>query len=512
MKKNKTHLTKKKFNFFLETSRVGLFLSIILLYSFTSLSGQRPFVTVWNTNINNDNSKHIRFITEGSFLYSYVNVNDSSISSVGQSTGGDVIIDFPQTGNYRLSIVPSSQFRFNSKVTVYDDPEAKKLISVSQWGDINWKPNLSQMFWYCTNLNIDATDIPDFQNVTNMYSMFAECSKLKTVSGINNWNVGNVTNMSYMFFKNSLFNQSFSNWNVSNVTNMEAMFSFASTFNQPIGSWNVSKVTNMRGMFRDTSSFNQPLENWNVENVVDMYVMFYNAQSFNQSLQNWNVSKVTNMGGMFVNSKKFNQPVGSWNVSNVTTMEHMFSGATAFNQDLGNWNLKSINLISNSDGFNSLHNFFDSSGMDCQNYMKTLKGWSENVNTPNNLNFGVGGVRYGLDGKTYRDLLINSKGWNIVGDLYSTICNSSLAITDISKDVIQIYPNPFTDKFTINFKNINSKNVTVKIYNSTGILVSDRKYISSKAIEVIGNHLPVGTYNVTISFDKTFKSFKLIRQ
>ena len=511
MKKNKTHFTKKNFNFFLKRSRVGLFLFIIFLSSFTSLSGQRPFVTVWNTNINNDNSKHIRFITEGSFLYSYVNVNDSSISSVGQSTGGDVIIDFPQTGNYRLSIVPSSQFRFNSKVTVYDDPEAKKLTSVSQWGDINWKPNLSQMFWYCTNLNIDATDIPDFQNVTNMYSMFAECSNLKTVSGINNWNVGNVTNMSYMFFKNSLFNQSVTNWNVSNVTNMEAMFSFASTFNQPIGSWNVSKATTMRGMFRDTSSFNQPLESWNVGNVVDMYVMFYNAQLFNQSLQNWNVGKVTNMGGMFVNAKKFNHPIGNWNLSNVTTMEHMFSGATLFNQDLGNWNLKSINLISNSDGFNSLHNFFDSSGMDCQNYMKTLKGWSENKNTPNNLNLGAGGVRYGLDGKTYRDLFVNTKGWNITGDSYSINCNSSLAVSNVSKDEVQIYPNPFRDKFTIDFKNIKSKNVTFKIYSSSGILVSDKQYISSKDVEIMGDNLPVGVYTIILSFDNTSKSYRLIK-
>ncbi|RZJ79245.1 MAG: BspA family leucine-rich repeat surface protein, partial [Chryseobacterium sp.] len=395
-----------------------LFLFIIFLSSFTSLSGQRPFVTVWNTNINNDNSKQIRFITEGSFLYSYLNVNNSSISGVGQSEGGDITIDFPQSGNYRLSIVPSSQFYFNSRVNIPNDPEAKKLISVSQWGDVNWHPDLSSMFRSCTNLNIDATDIPDFHNVTNMSSMFAECSNLKTIGSINNWNVQNVTNMSYMFFNCSLFNQPVGNWNVSNVTNMDYLFGFASTFNQSLSNWNVSKVTKMRGMFRDTDIFNQPIENWNVGNVVDMYTMFYNAQSFNQSLQNWNVGKVTNMGGMFVNAKKFNQPIGNWNVSNVTTMEHMFSGALVFNQDLGNWNLKSVNLISNSDGFNSLHNFFDSSGVDCQNYMKTLKGWSENTNTPNNLNFGAGGVRYGLKGKTYRDLFVNTKGWNIVGDLY----------------------------------------------------------------------------------------------
>jgi len=149
----------------------------------------------------------------------------------------------------------------------------------------------------------------------------------------------------------------------------------------------------MRGMFRHAVSFNQPLESWNVGNITDIYAMFYNAQSFNQSLQSWNVAKVTNMGGMFVNSKKFNQPVGNWNVSNVKIMEHIFSGATVFNQDLGKWNLKSINLLSNSDDFNSLNNFLDSSRMDCQNYMKTLKRWSENINTPNNLNLVVGVVR-----------------------------------------------------------------------------------------------------------------------
>jgi len=121
-----------------------------------------------------------------------------------------------------LNIVTNSQFKFNSKVTISNDHEAKKLISVTQW--CNWNSDMSQMFWYCTNLNIAATDIPNFQNVTHMSSMFAECSNLKSVPSINSWNVGNVTNPSYLFYKNSLFNESLNNWNVSNVTNMEAMF------------------------------------------------------------------------------------------------------------------------------------------------------------------------------------------------------------------------------------------------------------------------------------------------
>ncbi|OJX30428.1 MAG: hypothetical protein BGO86_00320 [Chryseobacterium sp. 36-9] len=440
-------------------------------------------------------------------------MTNSNTSQIFQSTGGDVVIDFPKSGLYKLNIVTNSQFKFNSKVTVPNDPEAKKLISVTQWGDVNWSPDLSQMFWYCSNLNIGATDIPNFQNVTNMSSMFAECSNLKTIPYINNWNVGNVTNMSYMFFKNSLFDESLSNWNVGNVTNMEAMLSFASAFNQNLGNWNVSKVTTMRGMFRDASSFNQPLENWNVENVVDMYVMFYNAKSFNQPLNNWDVSKVTNMGGMFVNANKFNQPIGNWNVGNVTSMEHLFSGATLFNQNIGNWNLKSINLISNYDGFNSLHNFLDSSGMDCQNYMKTLKGWSENTNTPNNLNLGAGSVRYGLDGKTYRDLLVNTKGWNITGDSYSTNCNSSLAVSNVSKDEVQIYPNPFRDKLYIDLGWLDNKTSKIKIYNSIGSLVFYRNINSRNVSEINLNHnFPVGVYNVIVSSEKRSRSFKVIKK
>jgi len=491
----------------------SLLLIILLFSSFSVLSAQLSFATVWNTNINNDNSKQIKFLTQGSFQYFYVDMTNSNTSQIFQNNGGDVVIDFPKSGLYKLHIVANSQFKFNSKVTVPNDAEAKKLISVTQWGNVNWNPDISQMFWYCTNLNIEATDIPNFQNVINMNSMFAECSNLKTIPNINSWNVGNVTNMSYIFFKNSLFNESLSNWNVSDVTNMEAMFAFASTFNQSLCEWNVSKVSSMRGMFRDAVSFNQPLENWNVGNVVDMYIMFYNAQSFNQPLQNWNVSKVTNMGGMFVNSKKFNQPIGNWNVSNVTTMEHMFSGTTVFNQDLGNWNLKRINLVGNSEGFNSLHNFLDSSGMDCQNYMKTLKGWSENLNTPNNLNLGVGGIRYGLDGKTYRDLIINTKGWNITGDSYSTNCNSSLTVSNISKDEIHVYPNPFSEKLYVDLGGLDNKASNIKIYSSNGSLIYDRNITSKNTTEIyLKNKLPNGVYHIIVNSGKNVKSFKVIKK
>ncbi len=63
-----------------------------------------------------------------------------------------------------------------------------------------------------------------------------------------------------------------------------------------------------------------------------------------------------------------------------------------------------------------------SSGIDCNNYSKTLIGWANNVNTPNNVSFfQQDGRTYGPQGQVARNALI-AKGWVIDGDTYNPDC------------------------------------------------------------------------------------------
>jgi len=260
---------------------------------------------------------------------------------------------------------------------------------------------------------------------------------------------------------------------------MNGMFFDASNFNQDIGNWDTVNVTTMSHMFRDAYAFNQDIGNWKTYNVTEMALMFSDARTFNQDIGNWDTSNVTNMNSMFSGATNFNQNIGSWNTAKVIYMPQMFYNATTFNQNIGSWALKSVV---------TLGLFFHNSGLSCENYSKTLKGWSENTNTPNGLSLGADGLTYGPVGKIYRNILTNSKGWTISGDIYDSTC-SALSIRDINKKEFLLYPNPVKDLLHFSEEMSN-----VKITDLSGKVA---KQISSKSKSVDVFKLAKGNYIVT---------------
>ena len=137
--------------------------------------------------------------------------------------------------------------------------ESKAVVSVDDWGDIEWK-TMSGFAADCTNLKHLPKEPPNLKNVKDISGMFANAKS---------------------------FNQALNDWDVSQVTDMSFMFNRAKSFNQPLNRWNVSKVEYMTAMFEDASSFNQRLDNWDVSNVKNMVRMFEHAESFSHYPSSW---------------------------------------------------------------------------------------------------------------------------------------------------------------------------------------------------------------------------------
>lgn len=167
--------------------------------------------------------------------------------------------DFPA---FDFIVTPPDTFLTNGS-------EDNKILSIEQWGSIKWK-NMSGAFKNCSDLKINATDIPDFSDVNDTSFMFYGASKKCFPSSMPQWDMSNVKNMEYMFYSQyksdfTSLNQDISSWNVSSVENMKRMFQ-NSYYNGDFSKWDVSKVKNMEKMFDNgnlsTKNYDKLLNAW----------------------------------------------------------------------------------------------------------------------------------------------------------------------------------------------------------------------------------------------------------
>ena len=410
------------------------------------MMAQGEFITTWKTdNPGKTDSNSIEIpVGWGSFSYS-VDWGDGSTDNTVYTANATHTYASP--GTYTVKI--SGRF---SQISFEDaNVDNEKILSVEQWGDQVWGA-MDNSFANCTNLVVNAPDVPDLSNVVSLNGMFRGCESLN--QGIGGWDVSNILEMEFMFGNATSFNGDIGSWDLGNVTSTRQMFYGCESFNQDLGGWDVSNVTDMQFMFGNATAFNQDIRSWDVGNVQVMGSMFLNAVAFDQDINTWNVGNVTKMDSMFRGCSSFNRDIGSWDVSNVTHMNRMFHSATSFNQDIGDWNVANVivmvEMFKNASSFNqdigkwnlgsvqtmagmfgeatafdqdlsawdvsnctSVPGFSDS-GLSPENYDNILMGWSAlNLQTgrvlqANNINY--------CNGATARQKLIDDFGWYIKDD------------------------------------------------------------------------------------------------
>jgi hypothetical protein len=81
------------------------------------------------------------------------------------------------------------------------------------------------------------------------------------------------------------------------------------------------------------------------------------------------------------------------------------------------------------------------------------------------------------------------------------------------KESIELFPNPFNDTFSLNFKNTSASKAQVSLYSITGKLVkSESLSLNNNSITVNGRGLNKGFYIVEVNTDEGSASFKLLKQ
>lgn len=488
-------------------TRFGILLFAFLLFNTSLFAGdcEGCFVTIWKTDnegISNDNQITIPGYSDSEYDIFWEEVDN--VSNNGSLKGNNTsTITFPSSGIYRVSI--SANENGFHEIAFDNDGDRLKIMDITQWGDIEWS-SFQGAFAGCENLQISASDVPNLTNVTSMFQIFYGATSFNQPIG--NWDVSNVTDMSYAFAFASSFNQSIEDWDVSNVLDMSFMFGGATSFNQPIGKWNVSNLQSSIGMFAYTSSFNQPIGDWKFKNLVFAIGMFAYASSFDQPIENWDVSSVEYMYNMFYGAESFNQPIGDWDVSNVTFMDSMFYQAKLFDQSLENWQLNS-ELIMNG--------MLSESGLQCDNYNKTLIGWANNPLTPSDRIFGADSVFYGKDAIEAREILI-SNGWIITDAGLDENCESvSTKINERQVEIasFQVYPNPNNGQFNIEMESNKNIDARLEIINAFGQVVQSQQIKNLNGKRVFNtdlSKLSKGLYLVNLYFNNEIINRRVVIQ
>ena len=359
-------------------------------------SQERPFITIWKTdNVGFGDDRQI-FIRGGVGPY-HVDWGDGQVS---RNVSGVVVHTYGEPGTYNVSITGNLQFISFPTANFADDMNYRKLLSVEQWGDIQWT-SMYRAFAGCRELEINASDAPDLSTVQSMSQAFMHAENLN--QNINHWDVSSITEMQYTFYGATLFNQPLNNWDVSSVQDFWSMFSYASAFNQDLSAWDVSSGTVFYGVFKSAENFNQALNNWDMSAATDISFMFEGAINFNQDLNAWDTSSVVLMNGVFADASSFNGDVSSWNLASTTSTRYLFRNAQSFNQDISAWNVSSVQ---------NMTQMFDSVRLSIENYDSLLIGWSM-LSLQEGVPFGAGDSVYSPSSQSARDTLTQVYGWEI---------------------------------------------------------------------------------------------------
>ncbi len=195
---------------------VVIFLLASLALSTNIASAAGEFTTTWKTDIENSGDASIELSIYRNPRYSYNYTVDWGDGTVTTYIDRNAAHTYDSPGTYQLKI--SGSF---PRLYLANGPDAHKLVSVDNWGDIAWQ-SMSRAFEGARNMTIRATDTPDTSAVTNFSFAFKDASQF--TGGIANWDVSNATDFRSMFESASSFDESLANWNVENMTLATSIF------------------------------------------------------------------------------------------------------------------------------------------------------------------------------------------------------------------------------------------------------------------------------------------------
>ena len=400
------------------------------------------FITTWKTdNAGTSTSTQISIPTTGAGYACTVDWGDGTSNSYS-GTAPVMLHTYSVAGTYTVKI--SGTF---PRIIFNNGGDKLKLLTIEYWGTGAWSGSMAGAFGACTNLKINASDVPNFASVTSANSMFSSCNSLTSLN-VSGWNFGSCTDMSSMFSNTASLSAitGINTWNTSKVTSLANMFFGSRLITLDLSGLNFSACTSFNGMFRRATL----IRNIDVSNMIlntsaniDMSQMFTHDAGGSSltgvtGMNTWNTSKVNNTSQMFANCTVLpSLDLSNWNLSACTNTSSMFQSCSVLTGlTVSNWNLStstgtSINMSSmfismgtvtpktitglntwNITRVTNLTSFLAGTTLDTTTYSNMLIAW-DILDPVNSLTFNGGSSKYNAAGQTARQSLITKDLWSI---------------------------------------------------------------------------------------------------
>ena len=273
-----------------------------------------------------------------------------------------------------------------------------KVISVTAEEGTVLPNNSSSLFYYynnCTSIDLSKADA---SSVTDMSSIFAECSALKKIA-VRDLDTSKVTNMADMFSGcKNLSSIDLSGFDTRNVTDMSGMFYGCTNLSSlDLRSFDTSKVTDMSAMFLNCKKLTAlDVSGFDTGNVTNMGSMFYCCSGISRlDLSRFNTSNVTLMYSMFNGCSALTKlDISGFDTRKVTEMYTMFGGCTALTSlDLSSFDTSEViymnDMFTLCDGLNTITLGKNFKNIAQNTYLPNGDGWV-NVNAPKTIISGNG--------------------------------------------------------------------------------------------------------------------------
>ena len=209
------------------------------------------------------------------------------------------------------------------------------------------------------NKGVLEIKLKKINTITNMNSMFKDCSSLISLIDIENFDTSEVTDIEAMFYgcKSLQSLPDISKWNTTNFTKISSLFGCCSNLKSlpDISKWDTSKVKNMEGIFMGCSSLLSlpDISKWNTKNVEYMAFIFGEAYKGGCSslielpdISKWDTTKVFDIKYCFAKcSSLISLPnIGKWNMKNVRDISGMFLECSSLIKcpDISKWDINNV--------------------------------------------------------------------------------------------------------------------------------------------------------------------------